>query len=110
MRKDYFYICTRGIENRIVAEKRTGYSEGDIGLHKSKSSNGEDIWIATHIPTGLRLMSLESEKINKNRQRALKEAKKILGENSGSIEKHMKTEQYEAFRKSRYEQTVTKVF
>ena len=105
MRKDYFYISDKDPETKeISALKVTGYSEGDIGVHKTK-----DYWTATHIPTGLRLTSYENLGKHKTRQQALKEANKVL-ENpvcEKSIEKHKETEAYEAFRQSRYNQTVS---
>ena len=112
MRKDYFYICICDVENKtkVVAEKKTGYSVGEIGLHKSRNHRyGVDIWVATHIPTGLKLTSPESdyEGVNRTRQRALKEARERLDRLGEGIEKHMKTKEYEAFRKSRHEQTVS---
>lgn len=67
MRKDTFYKCCRDADKKVVAVKTTGYSEGDIGVHKE-----EGFWVATHIPTGLLLTPKTSR--NKTIKQALNEA------------------------------------
>ena len=116
MRKDYFYISVRNNNTKeVIAEKRSGYSVGDIGLHKGKSWSGAEIWIATHIPTGTKLTSTESENTgaNKTRNAALKEAQKRITADENfeqRIADYKKTENFKQFSKSRYNQTVTGVF
>ena len=106
--KDTFYICLLN-EGKVTAVKKDGYTLGDVGLHRGKCPQGREIWIATHIPTGLRLMS-EDREGKRTRQQVFKEAVKVLEENGQRVAEHMKTEIYETFRKSRYDQTVTRVF
>ena len=106
MKKDTFYICVREPESKkIVAEKVSGYSEGDIGLHKTA-----DGWRTTHIPTGNKVIS----QTFKTAKLALAAAKGITtheGENFDKrIQEVFEGDAYKAFSKSRYEQTVTTVF
>ena len=107
MKKASFYICIlEGEPKKIVAKKQVGYSEGDIGLHKGIGN----IWIATHIPTGLKLTSTRT----KTRASALKEARQRLAgkmyELKKSLKAYIETEAFKSFAKSRYEQSDTTVF
>ena len=106
MRKDTFYRCVKDDEKIIVAAKTTGYSDGDIGLHKEQG-----FWVATHIPTGTRLTPKHLR--NKTAKTALTEAKRLISEKPDFdqyVQKYMDGDIYDAFQKSKYNQTVTGVF
>ena len=105
MKKDTFYRCVKE-DKRIVAAKITGYSDGDIGLHEEQG-----FWVATHIPTGTKLTPKYSR--NKTAKTALTEAKRLISEKTDFeqyIQKYMDGDIYDAFQKSRYNQTTTRVF
>lgn len=105
MRKDNFYRCVKE-DKRIVAAKTADFSDGDIGLHKEQG-----FWVATHIPTGMKLTPTYSR--NKTAKTALTEAKRLISEKldfDQHIQKHIDGAIYDAFQKSRYNQTVTRVF
>ena len=106
MKKDTFYRCVKDDKKRVVAAKITGYSDGDIGLHKEQG-----FWVATHIPTGTKLTPKYSR--NKTAKTALTEAKRLISEKTDFeqyIQKYMDGDIYDAFQKSRYNQTTTGVF
>jgi hypothetical protein len=104
VRKDIFYRCLKDKKDgRIFAEKTTGYSEGDIGLHSDIDSGGDRFWMATHIPTGRKL----TPTANKTARLALSEAKRIIAavpEFDKRIQETMDTEEYKTFTQSRYAQ------
>ena len=105
MKKDIFYICIpEGEPKKIVAKKQVGYSEGDIGLHKGIGN----IWVATHIPTGMKIVE------NKTRAGALERAKRLFTEKKDVIENsikiHKESKAFESFLESQYEQSDTTVF
>ena len=112
MKKDTFYRCVShdevGGKPQVVALKTKGYSEGDIGLYKDPL---QKVWFATHIPTGLQLPSHQSD--NKTAKAALAEAKRRIAERpdyNQKIQDHLRSKNHAAFLKSKYDQTVTKVF
>ena len=106
MKKDTFNRCVKDDKKRVVAAKITGYSDGDIGLHKEQG-----FWVATHIPTGTKLTPKYSR--NKTAKTTLTEAKRLISEKTDFeqyVQKYMDGDIYDAFRKSRYNQTTTRVF
>jgi len=105
VRKDTFYRCVRE-DKKIVAIKTTGYSENNIGIHKEGG-----FWIATHIPTGMRLTPLSSR--NKSIKQALNEAKRLISEHDDFeklLQARLESEIYEKFVQSKYKQSATGVF
>jgi L-rhamnose isomerase len=104
MTKTTFYLqeLTGGC---YTARKVSGYSEGDIGVHKL----GNNTWSATHIPTGTKLTPSNY----KTAKQALSEAKNSIvahADYDERVQKTMESESYKAFARSRYEQSVTTVF
>jgi hypothetical protein len=70
MKKDTFFISFRESNGEIKAVKTTGYSDGDIGVHKNAKGDG---WTATWIPLGLVICSDQ-----KTAAKCLSAAQKIL--------------------------------
>lgn len=106
MRKDIFYRCSLDSDRKVTAVKTTGYSEGDIGVHKE-----EGFWVATHIPTGLLLTPKTSR--NKTMKQAWNEASERINSHENFaklVEKALKSKEHQSFSDSRYAQSVTKVF
>jgi hypothetical protein len=101
MRKAAFYRCLKNEEDgRVFAAKTTGFSDGDIGIHKAG-----DYWFATYIPVGCKITPILSHK--KTPAAALKEAKNIIAENpdfEARIQEMMNDDSYQAFSQSRYKQ------
>ena len=113
MKKDTFYRCILEKykdDTRIVAVKTTGFTDGEIGLHKEKYNSEVDTWVTTHIPTGCTLTT--NEEYFKTRSAALKKAQEIIqGVNFNTyLDEHKNSESYATFIRSRYEQIVTKNF
>jgi hypothetical protein len=115
MIKDNFYICVkvpkgeREVKDKYEtkAKRVSGYTEGNVGLHKQP----DDFWIASHLPTGLRISPILSK--NKTRKEALREALKLINERQDYkklVDSFMESENYKQFAQSKYDQTVTTVF
>ena len=109
-KKRHFYRCvthdTVDGKPQVVALKTKGYSDGEIGLHKE---NG--IWIATHIPTGLQFPPHRLN--NKNARDTLAEAKQLITEGSEytfKLQKHMYSDTYAKFLKSKAAQIRAELF
>ena len=104
MKKDSFYICVQ-IDGKVTAQKRTGYSDGNLGVYKQCGT-----WIVTYIPTGQKIPISGNPKTAKG---AIKEARKQIEQRSDFrklVEDAMKSDFYEEFQRSRYEKTVTYIF
>jgi hypothetical protein len=85
---------------RIYASKTTGFSDGDIGLHKAG-----DYWFATYIPVGRKITPTLSH--HKTRAAALREAKILIAGNSDfevRIQEVKNGDAYRVFSQSRYAQ------
>ena len=104
MKKDTFYRCVIGENQRITAVKTQGYSEGNLGLHKE-----DKFWVVTHIPTGTRLAA----DLATTRAAALAEVKQWVvarDDFTHKIQKYMESNAHAKFLKSKYDQIVTEVF
>ena len=112
MKKGSFYICVLkrdGSFNRAIeAEKMPGWVDGDIGIHEVKYNNLISSWVATHIPTGLRLVN-ERQECHKTRAAALKSAKEKIADPGfhGRVMEISKGEAFQQFQRSRHEKEIT---
>lgn len=105
MKKATFYRIMLS-ENQIIAVKIQGYVEGDIGVHKEN-----EFWVATHIPTGLKLIPAPGA--GSNTRAATFAAAKLVLERSDcvdKIQKHILGVNHAKFLNSKYNQTATEVY
>jgi NAD(P)H-hydrate repair Nnr-like enzyme with NAD(P)H-hydrate epimerase domain len=68
MRKDSFYRCIRNSRSEVVADKISGFSEGNIGIYDIHGI----CWIAVWIPTGLKIAE------GQTRTKAMEAAKTVI--------------------------------
>jgi hypothetical protein len=90
MKKGTFYCATKS-DGGIIAKKVRGYSDGVLGVCKSK--NG--VWILIHIPTGFGLSRFSCKR------NALRAKEIALKSSAEYIAAHMQTNEYEDFVKSK---------
>lgn len=116
MQKDKFYICVlekdpKTEKPKIIAQRNSGYSDGDIGLHEVQYNSELNSWIATHIPTGLKLIDQRQE-YHKTKASALKSAKDKINKSEfiTKLNEYLDGEQHKKFSQSRYDQSVTGVY
>ena len=113
MRKDSFCICflqkDEDDKYKIVALKVSGYTDGDIGLHKTQSFGmSREGWVATHLETGNKLTP--TAVIHKTPKAALNEARKIIAENPNYEKRIQQVKEgsiYKEFLQLRNNQTIT---